>query len=291
MVKALNLPTTKHTNPYKLGWVRKGIESKVAELCKVSLSIGIVYAEEITCDVIDMDTCHILLGRPWQYDKDITYQGKANTCSFLWHGREAVLMPSSIKTTKKKEPQPSQSLLAISGSELHQAVRNSDDLLTLLVKELLQCSSSDKLPPAVAALLNEFSDLSPSELPDELPPIRAIQHNIDLQPGATLPHLPHYRMSPREHDILQGMIDELLTNNLIHPSLSPCAVPALLVPKKDGSWRMCMDSRAINKITTKYRFPIPRLEDMLDRLEGARIFSKLDLRSGYHQIRIRPGDE
>uniref|UniRef100_A0A2N9FCV1 Reverse transcriptase domain-containing protein n=1 Tax=Fagus sylvatica TaxID=28930 RepID=A0A2N9FCV1_FAGSY len=137
----------------------------------------------------------------------------------------------------------------------------------------------------------EFEDVFPEEMPNELPPIRGIEHQIDFVPRAAIPNRPVYRSNPEETKELQRQVEDLMSKGYVRESMSPCEVPVLLVPKKDGTWRMCVDCRAINNITVKYRHPIPRLDDMLDELHGSCIFSKIDLKSGYHQIRMKEGDE
>jgi Reverse transcriptase (RNA-dependent DNA polymerase) len=142
----------------------------------------------------------------------------------------------------------------------------------------------------VEPILAAYQDVL-SELLDGLPPLRDIQHQIDLVPGSSLPNKAHYQISPDQHEELHRQVQELLEKVFVCESISLCVVPALLVLKKDETFWMCVDSQAINRITIKYRFPIPRLEDMLNQLSGATVFSKLDLKSGYHQIRIKPDNE
>ena len=115
-------------------------------------------------------------------------------------------------------------------------------------------------------------------MPPGLLPIQGIEHQIDFVLRATILNMPPYRSNPEERKELQSQVDELLAKGHVIESMSPCVIPALLVLKKDGTWRMCIDYRAINKITVKHRYPIPRLDDMLDELHDACIFSKIDLK-------------
>ncbi|GJS86056.1 hypothetical protein Tco_0752597 [Tanacetum coccineum] len=192
LVDKLKLQTEPHPSPYVIQWLNQGKGIRVPHRVLLSLSIGRSYTDKIWCDVLPMDACHVLLGRPWQFDRRVF----------------------------------------------------------------------------------------PADIPPGLPPIRTIQHKIDLIPGSILPNKPAYRSNPKESDEIRKQVDALLQKRLIRESLGLCVVPTLLIPKKNGERRMYMDSRAINKITIKYRFPIPRLNDLLDELHGATVFFKFDLRSG-----------
>ena len=126
--------------------------------------------------------------------------------------------------------------------------------------------------PSVDSLLQEFQDVFSSDVPRGLPPLRGIEHHIDLLPGAYLPNRPAYRSNPQETKEIQTQVEELMNKGWVQESMSPCAVPVILVPKKDGSWRMCTDCRALNNITIKYRHLIPKLDNLSDELYGACIF-------------------
>uniref|UniRef100_A0A2N9GPC1 Reverse transcriptase domain-containing protein n=1 Tax=Fagus sylvatica TaxID=28930 RepID=A0A2N9GPC1_FAGSY len=202
-------------------WLNDCGEVRVDRQVLVTFSIG-KYLDEVLCDVVPMHAGHILLGRPWQYDRRVTHDGFKNMYSFVKGGKTIKLAP-------------------LTPSQVYEDLTETEKSLRMYY---------------------------PEEMPNELPPIRGIEYQIDFVPGAAIPNL----------------------TSLIG-SMSPCAVPVLLVPKKDGTWRMCVDCRAINNITVKYRHPIPRLDDMLDELHGSCIFSKIDLKSGYHQIRMKEVNE
>jgi hypothetical protein len=149
--------------------------------------------------------------------------------------------------------------------------------------------SSEADPIGSIKVVSEFPDVFPKDLPG-MPPERKVEFAIELLPGTAPIFKRAYRISGPELVELKKQIDELLEKGYIRPSTSPWAAPILFVEKKDGTKRMCIDYRALNEVTIKNKYPLPRIEDLFDQLRGASVFSKIDLRSGYHQLRIRPSD-
>ncbi|WVZ80833.1 hypothetical protein U9M48_028280 [Paspalum notatum var. saurae] len=135
----------------------------------------------------------------------------------------------------------------------------------------------------------EYPDVFPDELPG-MPPDREVEFLIELLPGTAPIAKRQYRVAPKEQELIKENIDELLGKGFIRPGSSPWAFPVLFVDKKDGTRRMCVDYRALNDVTIKNKYPLPRIDDLFDQLQGACVFSKIDLRSGYHQMKIRPSD-
>ena len=123
-----------------------------------------------------------------------------------------------------------------------------------------------------------------------MPPDRDIDFCIDLEPDTRPISIPPYRMAPAELRELKAQLQELLSKGFIRPSASPWGAPVLFVKKKDGSFRMCIDYRQLNKVTVKHKYPLPRIDDLFDQLQGACTFSKINLRSGYHQLKIQATD-
>jgi hypothetical protein len=139
------------------------------------------------------------------------------------------------------------------------------------------------------SVVEEFMDVFPEELLG-MPPEREEEFYIDLIPGMAPITKRPYRMAPTELAKLKLQIADLQQKGYIRPSSSPWGAPVLFVSKKDGSMRMCIDYRSLNEVTIKNKYPLPRIDDLFDQLQGAKYFSKIDLRSGYHQLRIKEAD-
>jgi hypothetical protein len=156
-----------------------------------------------------------------------------------------------------------------------------------LEKEAFQ-GCDGKLKSDLYEVVNQYDDIFHN--PKGLPPKRGIQHEIQLQQDCPLPNIGRYRMPVMENAEIKKQIQEFLDKGVIMPSTSPCGSLIVLVPMKDGTWRMCVDFRDLNKIMVKNCYPIPRIDEFLDQLKDAKYFTNLDLRSGYHQIRIVEGE-
>ncbi|XP_010497067.1 PREDICTED: uncharacterized protein LOC104774100 [Camelina sativa] len=187
---------------------------------------------------------------------------------------------------------PSLSKEPISLHSMERVIQHKGKAYLLEVTTLLEGREpQDKKIPEVAVvqeLVSRFQSVF--EMPQALPPPRKREHAIDLHAGTTPINLRPYRYSFVQKNEIENLVQEMLDAQVIRPNVSPYSSPVLLVKKKDGGWRFCVDYRALNKATIRDRYPIPVIEELLDELQGATVFSKLDLKSGYHQIRMRGSD-
>ena len=266
MVEKLGLKRLKHPNPYKVSWLQKGHQLLVDEQCKVELYIG-KYQDKVVCDIMPMDVCHILLGRLWQYNRKVMHDGKMNCYKFVKNGIKHTLLPIKEEDTVGTS---GMKVLLVGGKQFIKQIGENEVNYAFVrrTKTALLNTEKSELPAEIQELLDEFEDILVDNLPYKLRPKRSISHHIDFIPGASLPNKAAYRMSPKDNEEIRKQVQELLDKGLIRESLSPCAVPIVLAPKKGGEWRICMDLRAINKITIRYRFPLPKMDGVMDCLSS-----------------------
>ncbi|GJW05210.1 putative reverse transcriptase domain-containing protein [Tanacetum coccineum] len=158
---------------------------------------------------------------------------------------------------------------------------------TLIIRVMEKKSDEKRLEDT--PVVREFLKVFPEDLPG-LPPVRQVEFQIDLIPRTTLVARAPYRLAPSEMQELSNQLQELSDQGFIRASTSPWGAPVLFVKKKDGSFRMCIDYRELNKLIVKNHYPLPRIDDLFDQLQGSSVYSKIDLRSGYHQLRVRDED-
>ncbi|XP_059068745.1 uncharacterized protein LOC131859194 [Cryptomeria japonica] len=229
MVDKLGLTKSAHPFPYHVSWLTKGQQTLVTYQTMVEFSLG-DFKDKVLCDIVEMDAFHLLLGRPWKYDMDATYSCRKNTYT----------MKPLPDTKAEKEP----IVIVIGEKEMVKTLKESQEESFVLVVKPKDKDESDciaPIPDVVKGLLDKYKEVNTSELPSTLPPLRDVCHQIDLIPGASLPNKAPYKMTPNQNTEISRQVHEMLNKGLIQKSLSPCAVPAVLAPKKYGKWRLFLD--------------------------------------------------
>jgi hypothetical protein len=191
-----------------------------------------------------------------------------------WLGKHKVLINCAKKSVKLSTPK---------GKELEfiaEPVVTAKGIANRAKLNQLDASQGSEVP-----VVNEFQDVFPEELPG-MPPDRDIEFVIELKPGTAPIYKTPFRMTTPELAELKEHIRELVKKGFICPSSSPWGAPVIFVLKKDDTQRLCVDYRALNEVTIKNKYPLPRIDDLFDQLRGACVFSKIDLRSGYHQLKV-----
>ena len=240
---------------------------------KVTIASHEFEADLIVLDILDFD---IILGMDWLAKHRATVDCYRKEVQFSQPGEPEVIFCGERKIL-------STSLISV--MQANKMLRKACQGYLVYAIE----SANSEMQLAKVPVVNEFFDVFPEDLPG-LPPDREIEFEIELAPGTEPISIASYRMAPAELKELKVQMEELLSKGFVKTSTSPWGAPVLFVKKKDGSLRLCIDYRQLNKVTVRNQYPFPRIDDLFDQLQGAKVFSKIDLRSGYHQLKIRRED-
>ncbi|KAL0539519.1 hypothetical protein IC582_023734 [Cucumis melo] len=241
--------------------------------CQIEIAGHVIEVTLIVLDMLDFD---VILGMDWL---------AANHASIDCSRKEVTFNPPSRASFKFKGEGSRSLPQVISAIRASKLLSQGTWGILASVVDTREADVSLSSEPVV----RDYPDVFPEELPG-LPPHREVEFAIELEPGTVPISRAPYRMAPAELKELKVQLQKLLDKGFIRPSVSPWGAPVLFVKKKDGSMRLCIDYRELNKVTVKNRYPLPRIDDLFDQLQGATVFSKIDLRSGYHQLRIKDED-
>ncbi|KAK4380215.1 hypothetical protein RND71_002077 [Anisodus tanguticus] len=271
---------------------RIGIESEPIEPFEVATPVGdsviaervyknysvVIYSRHTLADLIELDMADfdVIIGMDWLTSCFANVDCGEKLVLFQFPGEPVIEWKGNAASPRGK---------FISYLKARKMVRKG------CIYHLVRVHDTEAEVPALQSVpvVSEFPDIFPDDLPG-LPPEREVDFSIDVLSGTQPISIPPYRMAPAELEELKEQLRDLLEKGFIRPSTSPWGAPVLFVPKKDGTWRMCIYSQVVNNITVKYRFPMPRLDDLLYKLSGAQLFSKIDLRSGYHELKVKEVD-